>query len=90
MKPEFNNQQSDWLNQTEELNDLEAAQVNGGSAPVNAASAPGNGGSTAAADQRELAARTRSIQQQAVELQIAFQQQTAGPKAAKAHTISPK
>ena len=30
MKPEFNNQQSDWLNQTEELNDLEAAQLNGG------------------------------------------------------------
>ncbi|MEO1004408.1 MAG: hypothetical protein AAFW67_00890 [Cyanobacteria bacterium J06638_38] len=30
MEPEFNNLQSDWLNQAEEFNDNEAAQVNGG------------------------------------------------------------
>ena len=30
MKPEFDNQQSDWLSQASVLNNTEAAQVNGG------------------------------------------------------------
>jgi hypothetical protein len=30
MNSELNNQQTDWLAQTEELNDTEASQVNGG------------------------------------------------------------
>jgi hypothetical protein len=30
MNSELHNQQSDWLAQTEELNDIEASQVNGG------------------------------------------------------------
>lgn len=32
MKPELNNQQSDWLDLFEELNDVEAAQISGGAA----------------------------------------------------------
>ncbi|VEP13188.1 hypothetical protein H1P_1890003 [Hyella patelloides LEGE 07179] len=33
MKPEFNQQQTDWLAETEELDDIEASQVNGGGSP---------------------------------------------------------
>ena len=62
MHPEFNNLQSDWLNQAEELNDNEAAQVNGGSSLVEQANA---------------------IYQSVLEVNIAFQQQTAPEKASK-------
>ncbi|VEP13187.1 hypothetical protein H1P_1890002 [Hyella patelloides LEGE 07179] len=34
MKPEINQQQTDWISQVEELDDIEASQVNGGS-PLN-------------------------------------------------------
>ncbi|MEM9509742.1 MAG: hypothetical protein AAGA16_19020 [Cyanobacteria bacterium P01_E01_bin.35] len=62
MQPEFNNQQSDWLNQAEELNDYDAVQVNGGSSLVD---------------------QSNALYQSLLGQQIAFQQQTAGAKAAK-------
>jgi hypothetical protein len=46
MNSELNNHQIDWLAQTEELNDAEASQVNGGAEGVSRAG--GSGGSTGA------------------------------------------
>lgn len=68
MKDRINSQQSDWLAQTEELNDTEASRINGGAS---------DGGMS------ELTARANALYSQMMEANISFQQKTAGEKVAK-------
>jgi hypothetical protein len=49
MNSELNNYQNDWLAQADELNDIEASQVNGGASPVGSVS-----GGQAAAPQASM------------------------------------
>jgi hypothetical protein len=64
MNSELNNQQSDWLAQTEELNDTEASQVNGGASTEAALAQQEKSSQESIQFQAEAAAITKETQQQ--------------------------
>jgi hypothetical protein len=61
MNSEHINHQTDWLAQTEELNDTEASQVNGGASAIQSAQ---QSAQQSAADQARLAQQSNQIQEE--------------------------
>jgi hypothetical protein len=62
MNSEFNNYQTDWLAQTEELKDIEASKVNGGIGSVGGGAEQAGGAGGAEQEQQKLGELLQKLQ----------------------------